>query len=99
MACAPPPVTSSDRLQAGAELAHLRALVARLRDEVARLRAELARRCPPRRRSAKAGRNAAICRLRADGCRHKAIARRFGMTPEAVRQVCRRGRQKSVTLA
>jgi hypothetical protein len=68
--------------------------LAALRAENAALRAELARRCPPHRRSAKDGRNEAICRLRADGWRHKAIAKRFGMTPEAVRQVCRRGRTK-----
>jgi hypothetical protein len=78
-----------------AELAALRAEVASLRAEVARLQAELARRTP---RPRNTERDAAIRRLRAEGWRHKALAKRFGTTEGAIRQVCRRG-NKNVTEA
>jgi len=65
--------------------------LAALRAEVARLRAELGRR--GRRRSAKAGRNADIVRLRAEDRRHwtyKRLAGHFGTTAEAARKVVAR---------
>jgi len=85
MKCSTPTPTAL-MADSGDELAALRA-------EVARLRAQLGRR--GRRRSARAGRNAEIVRLRAEDRRHwtyKRLAHHFGTTAEAARKVVARAK-------